>query len=310
MKILWDYKLNLSMTLTAYFAGYTIKFENKNYFIFRKNRLVTGISFDDKGITGEKILIPDVEVGLPHTWMVSYPYLVYRIVEDTGAEKRALEENQRNKSGLNYIVLSYSDTVQEKDYCVNLETKEKHLDIPCKIENEYLDRMVNRKTHIDDEYCFDDYIVSQIGTWGYQCKRNSELLWKFQGRGYLYTELFRYGDHIFFGTDGMGGHFYILELKTGKVVCDINTKGTNHFVIDYDKVYILSREKKSFVKCISLSTGKVIDEIQISGTVYSDCRILRSDDNLFVTTFEYTTSGSLKAVIFHLIAMNRLGVKS
>ena len=298
------------MTLTAYFAGYTIKIENKNYFIFIKDKLVTGLSFDDKGITGEKILVPDIEVGLPHNWMLSYPYLVYRIVEDTGAEKIAFEENQSNKSDLNYIVLSYSDTVQEKDFCVNLKTKEKYLDIPCEIKNEYLDQMVNRKTHIDDVYSFGNYTVSQKGNWGYQCRRNSELIWEFQGRGYLYTELYRYGDHIFFGTDGMGGHFYILELTNGEVICDINTKGTNHFVIDNDRAYILSREKKSCVKCISLSTGKVMDEIQISGTVCSDSRILRSDDNLFVTTFEYTKSGSLNSVIFHLIAMNCLCGKS
>ena len=100
----------------------------------------------------------------------------------------------------------------------------------------------------------------------------------------------------------MGGHFYIVELQSGRVMCDINTHGTNHYVFKNDRFYILSKEKKSVIKCISSLDGSIIEEVVLEGKLNTNSRILQDDNRLVVNTFQYR-AGLPNALIIHYLDM-------
>ncbi|MBQ9746919.1 MAG: hypothetical protein IJW21_08880, partial [Clostridia bacterium] len=91
---------------------------------------------------------------------------------------------------------------------------------------------------------FGEYtVINNIGQWGYSCHKNGELIWKKSLRAYLYTEIERYGDTLVFGTDGQGGHFYGLDIETGEIRFDFNTKGTARYFIYGEDFIFISHER-------------------------------------------------------------------
>ena len=80
-----------------------------------------------------------------------------------------------------------------------------------------------------DDFIFGEYTISHYGEWGYMCKKNGQLLWKKSLKGYLYTEIVLNQNNIVFGTAGQGGHFYSLNIDTGDIIFDFNTKGTSKY---------------------------------------------------------------------------------
>ena len=96
-----------------------------------------------------------------------------------------------------------------------------------------------------DDFVFGDYTIIHKGEWGYVCTKNNNVLWKKSLRGYLYTDIIRKDNRIIFGTSGYGGHFYCLDIDSGEIVFDFNTKGTSAFFHANDSFYFPSRKNKT-----------------------------------------------------------------
>ena len=268
MELLWTEKFTGENIWEPNFRGHLIKWNNQPIFMFRKERQLAGIVIGPNGMSNAMILTPNVSVAIPRNWMFFENYLMC-----------------------------------DEKCCIDLNSMQKCKEIPKNVQLEFFDKAVKNEKHfINDAYVFGEYTISHRGEFGYQCKHNSDVVWNFTGQGYLHTDILRFDNCIVFGTDGRGGHFYILELSSGKILCDINTHGTNHYAFENDTFYILSQEKQSVVKSISIRSGIIIDEISLKGKIDSNSRILQYKKNILTTTFQYS-AGVPKSVLFNFIRM-------
>lgn len=155
---------------------------------------------------------------------------------------------------------------------------------------------------VQDSFLFENYELSHKGDFGYQCKRNGKLLWTFAGRGYLYSDVYRYHNLIYWCTAGYGGHFYVLSIEDGSIMLDIDTGGTASVECEGSLVYILSRKPKSEVLCIDLSSVSIIARLPIEGKV-SDYSVMKLFDNkIYAVSFQYKR-GALNNAILNCIAI-------
>ena len=137
-----------------------------------------------------------------------------------------------------------------------------------------------------EDFVFGDYTISHHGEWGYMCKKNDQLLWKQSLNGYLYTNIALNQNNIVFGTSGQGGHFYSLNLDTGEIVFDFNTKGTSKFFDVNDSYYFCSVNKNSQILRIDYN-GKILESIEIEGAYYDGyCLFDLCEDLLCVMTLK------------------------
>lgn len=138
-----------------------------------------------------------------------------------------------------------------------------------------------------DDFVFDDYTISHYGQWGYMCKKNDKLLWKKSLKGYLYTDIILNQNNIVFGTSGQGGHFYSLNIDTGEIVFDFNTKGTSKFYDVNNSFYFCSTDnKRTQIFRIDYS-GKVLEKTEVEGVYYDGCSLLKlCEDLLCVITLK------------------------
>jgi hypothetical protein len=114
---------------------------------------------------------------------------------------------------------------------------------------------------------FGEYtVINNIGQWGYTCYKNGERIWKKSLWAYLYTEIERYGNTLVLGTNGQGGHFYGLDIETGEIRFDFNTKGTARYFVYGEDFVFLSHEKNGRTRILKISqSGEVLDSIEIAG---------------------------------------------
>lgn len=119
-----------------------------------------------------------------------------------------------------------------------------------------------------DDFVFGEYTISHHGQWGYMCKKNGELLWKKSLKGYLYTDMFLNQNNIVFGTSGQGGHFYSLDIDTGEIVFDFNTKGTSVFFNINNSFYFCSTDSKSTQILRIDYSGNILENIELEGVYY------------------------------------------
>lgn len=119
-----------------------------------------------------------------------------------------------------------------------------------------------------DDFVFGEYTISHHGQWGYMCKKNGEMLWKKTLKGYLYTDIILNQNNIVFGTAGQGGHFYSLNIDTGEIVFDFNTKGTSVFYDANDSFYFCSTDDKSTHILRIDYSGNVLENIEVEGVYY------------------------------------------
>lgn len=133
--------------------------------------------------------------------------------------------------------------------------------------------------------CISDYFISLCGECSIRCDLNGKEHWKKRIYGYLYTEIYTYRDrYIFFGTDGCGGRFYEIDMKTGEFCAEINTGGLRQFIIDNDLCYFLNR-KTHEINVVSLSDGMIRDTIRLMGKVYEWSRLFLHDNKLYAVSF-------------------------
>lgn len=121
------------------------------------------------------------------------------------------------------------------------------------------------KHYSEDDFVFDEYRIAHKGEWGYGCTKNGDVLWKKSLKGYLYTDIIKVGDRIILGTAGQGGHFYSLDINTGELVFDFNTKGTCAFLQANDSFYFSVIKKKSTDIYRIDYDGNVLETLEIEG---------------------------------------------
>ena len=154
---------------------------------------------------------------------------------------------------------------------------------------EYRNQKASRCLHlVNDDFAFGDRTISHHKACGFICRNAGREEWKINCRGYLYTNILPCHDCVLFGTAGMGGHFYAVELSSGAIKCDVNTGGTGSFILSGENVYLLSRgSKDSKLLEISTDTWKIREECTIAGTVSSYSRLAVEGDLLYAVSCRY-----------------------
>ena len=154
----------------------------------------------------------------------------------------------------------------------------------------YINPFRNHSSHhyVSDDFVFGNFIISHHGEWGYVCRKNGETIWKKALRGYLYTEMIQKGNNIVFGTAGQGGHFYSLNLDSGEIVFDFNTKGTCNFIDWNGHLYFGFSEKRNTTLCKIDYNGTVIETINLPG-IFDDFGnpFNRNGNLLCMVTYKY-----------------------
>ncbi len=159
------------------------------------------------------------------------------------------------------------------------------------------------KYYVEASFTFGEYCISHKGEWGYICTKDTKKIWEFKGWAYLYTPIYRWNDYIYFGTAGQGGYFYMLDLKTGKPVLEIKTRGTAYIERCGNLCYITQRDKESKLLCVDLNTGKIVDQVLLFGKATQDSVIRVIDDDIHVITYLY------KKDILQQVIWNRINAK-
>lgn len=144
-----------------------------------------------------------------------------------------------------------------------------------------------------DDFVFGNYTISHHGEWGYKCKKHDKTLWKKSLRGYLYTDMVLNQNNIVFGTAGYGGHFYSLNIETGEIVFDFNTKGTSKFFDVNNSYYFCStNNRKTQILRIDYN-GNILDNIEIDGAYFDyECVFDVCDNLLCVMTLKIMKKGN------------------
>ena len=154
-----------------------------------------------------------------------------------------------------------------------------------------------------------EYQVRHKGEWGYICQKDGQDIWTFGGRGYLYTDMQREGDNLYFGTAGAGGYFYILNIHTGVPILSLRTGGTTVIQRRGSHAYLYTGvgQRKSQLICVDLISGNILDEMELPG-IASDVRVLGLwEDCIYTMTFEYKSKryyDQVKNVIYSGIALD------
>ena len=157
-----------------------------------------------------------------------------------------------------------------------------------------------------DDFIFGEYTISHYGEWGYMCKKNGQLLWKKSLKGYLYTEIVLNQNNIVFGTAGQGGHFYSLNIDTGDIIFDFNTKGTSKYFDANNSYYFCSVDNKSTQIFRIDYNGKILENIEVDGVYHEGyCMFDLCENLLCVMTLKKKRKGNVElfSPIFHCIQL-------
>lgn len=123
----------------------------------------------------------------------------------------------------------------------------KHLDISSeniKVVSESVDSNVFQN-NLPNEYIFEQRVVKYNGRMGLEYVENisGNLIWKHKLKGYIYTRIEYKKGCIIFGTAGMGGALYCIELSTGEIRRDISNGGVSHYEWLKDTIIITDTKK-------------------------------------------------------------------
>ena len=157
-----------------------------------------------------------------------------------------------------------------------------------------------------DDFIFGEYTISHYGEWGYMSKKNGQLLWKKSLKGYLYTEIVLNQNNIVFGTAGQGGHFYSLNIDTGDIIFDFNTKGTSKYFDANNSYYFCSVDNRSTQIFRIDHNGKILENIEVDGVYHEGyCMFDLCENLLCVMTLKKKRKGNIElfSPIFHRIQL-------
>ena len=77
----------------------------------------------------------------------------------------------------------------------------------------------------DKNYVFGNRIIKSKENSGriIECLEDGKVIWQFKHWAYLYTDILEKNGCAIFGTDGMGGRLYCLDVNTGKIISETKT---------------------------------------------------------------------------------------
>ncbi len=173
----------------------------------------------------------------------------------------------------------------DERHCIDL-TKSKN-SAPCSQElMERYRRWRGEDTKPEERsFHFDSFTITHKGQFGYFCSENDRQCWFFRGQGYLYTEIVRWNDVIFFGTAGLGGYFYILDLKSGTPLLTLKTLGTPFILRHGEHCYIWQKGKPSRLLRVRLSSGEISAECILPDAPNDSSVMGVFQNTLYITTF-------------------------
>ena len=147
------------------------------------------------------------------------------------------------------------------------------------------------------KYSFGDFEVFQKSEQVYCCVQNGQEKWRIRCQGYLYTPILAYEDKLYWGTDGAGGYFCLVESETGNIVAKIKTGGTNKIVGEGKKRYVLLQGNKPEILELSLETGEITDRVSLPGYACSDSALFWTEKGLYTVTFRAKKGMNTQAVL-------------
>lgn len=226
-------------------------------------------AFSPLSAKGEKLYrVPqEFKIELPRSWRVINGHLF--LSEYVGLDLRSMQ-----------LCASHTDEERSAYRCTQLPEK-------------YLEEGV---------YPFGEYTIRHKGEWGYACDAAGQQIWSFSGKGYLYTEISRHQNSLYFLTAGQGGYFYLLDLHTGKPILSIHTGGTAAIAEKDGLCYFLGKKPQPQLYCVDLKKGCIRETLPLPGSPdrHSVLHIWR--DHLYATTFEYKSRRPV-GVLLHEIRL-------
>ena len=259
MKNLWNKQFQIEGLWEPMCYGVFTKKENKVAFIFMNISNLLTISEED---TELRLLCPccrSEDLPLPDKWTVI----------ETPNEAFLLFSNELG---------------------LNLKNDKLTHDIPDHVRMEYRQRIKPDIFYVESPQTLGEYTILHKGNCGYICMKENEKLWEFTGRAYLYTDMMRWKDRLFFGTAGQGGYFYVLDINTGVPLASIKTGGTQRIIQVDNLCYVLRREKRSQLVCVDLSDGKIVSQCDLPGKASVKSAIAMIDNRIHAITFNYSNS--------------------
>lgn len=187
--------------------------------------------------------------------------------------------------------------------CLHMQENRVLLTVPEEFVEQYRKQQGNPYHLVDDSFQFGEYRISHKGQWGYSCHKNGVHLWDFPGRAYLYTDIFCYENHLYFGTAGQGGYFYILNLEDGKPILALKTGGTATFVRRDSHVFLTVGGKQSQLVEVDLCSGQICDAVDLLEKVSDDSPLTVYGDKAYTVSFKFYRNGVLKKAILTCIGL-------
>lgn len=175
----------------------------------------------------------------------------------------------------------------DKDNVIHLSSLETVNDLPATLLAAYQKVRKSGAYYEEAPFVLNEYCISHKGNSSYKCTKNEQLIWEFRGQAYLYTDIRRWNNRVYFGTAGNGGYLYVLDIDTGEALTKIKTGGTSAIVQNDRFCYFLGNEKTAKLFCVDLSDGKVVQEISLPGKALSESVVQQIDNQIHAITFVY-----------------------
>ena len=256
MQLLWNKRIPSSNPWESECEGIFFKLRDKVHFCFKDSSAVAVLA-EDMSVPRQHIPVSEPgTIPLPGRWI---------LLEDGDTKQLFLRENLV----LNLWNMNFTSTPE-----------------PAAL-TQYRAVRKPEKFYVEAPFVHGEYCITHKGQWGYECTKNGNTIWEFQGKGYLYTDICRWSDRFFFGTAGRGGYFYILNVETGEVVSAVKTGGTASMIQIENECYILSNDKSAVLLCVDLRDGSILESVSLPGKANTYSRLREIDGKIHAVTFEY-----------------------
>lgn len=259
MRVVWSKPIKTTNPWEPDFCGIFFKQVNNITFFFKDRTNLLAISESDQNAMTVYSCVNTDTLTLPRKWMV---------VEDAEASLILFGNNK-------------GFDIQRKKYIHQ---------IPASVQISYSNQVKPEKYYEEASFYFGEYVVSHKGNCGYVCKKSGRVIWEFSGKAYLYTEIVRWQNRLFFGTAGNSGYFYVLDIESGRPLVQIETGGTRSFVHIGNLCYVLANLKSAQLLCIDLTNGTIISQCNLLGKATSNSKLEIIDEYIHTITFEYLHS--------------------
>jgi hypothetical protein len=90
-------------------------------------------------------------------------------------------------------------------------------------------------------------------------KLTNKESWKIKMKGYLYTDIEKRGQYLFFGTAGKGGAFYCVDFEIGNIVTEYSNGNARYYAWYKDMIVI--PDKKSNLSLFNPIENKIIETL-------------------------------------------------